>query len=93
MLPEMNSGELTSEQIKVLQEQLKPHFLYLKRLLERMEQRGFNPNDEIFKAAKDVYGRLHSLRVRLHYLGCDPFKREFEAEWKAKGKPSSPWGT
>ena len=45
MLPEMNSGELTSEQIKVLQEQLKPHFLYLKRLLERMEQRGFNPTD------------------------------------------------
>jgi|GEM_PF-2350954 len=86
----MDSGELTDEQIKVLKEQLRPAFLYLKRLVERMGQRGFKPDDEIFKAAKDAYDRVHGLNVRLHYLGCDVSKREFEAERKAKGKPLRP---
>src|SRR5688572_29117496 len=86
----MNSGDLTCEQIKTLQDQLKPAFFFPKSLVERMEQRGFHPDDEILKAARDAFDRLHGLSVRLHYLGCNAFKRELEADRKAKGKPIGP---
>jgi hypothetical protein len=89
----MNSGELTSDQIKALQDHLKPSFLFLKRLADRFAERGFNPEDEIYKAVREAFDKVHSLNVKLHYLGCDASKREREAERKAKGKPFSPWGT
>ncbi len=86
----MDSGDLTSEQVKVLQEQLRPTFLYLQRLVGRMEKCGFNRQDEIYKAASDSYDRVFGLNVRLHYLCCDAQKREREAERKAKGEPFRP---
>jgi hypothetical protein len=89
----MNSGDLTSDQIKVLQDQLKPSFLFLKRLADRFAERGFNPSDEIYKAVREAFDKVHSLNVNLHCLGCDAFKREREAERKAKGLPFNTWGT
>ena len=88
----MNSSDLNSNQIKVIQDQLKPSFVYLKGLVERMAERGFHPDDEIFKAASDAFNRVHALNIRLHYLGCDASRREYEAKQTATGKRRSPWG-
>jgi hypothetical protein len=74
----MKSADLTSEQVDTLKAQLLPHLRYLRQLYLRMEKRGFGPDDELFKAANEAYEKIHSPLVKLHYLSCEAFKREFD---------------
>ena len=66
----MRSRDLTTAQAEALMKQVGRRLRYLGRLCERMNQRGFPPNDELFKAATKAYEALHELHVKCHYAGC-----------------------
>jgi DNA polymerase I-like protein with 3'-5' exonuclease and polymerase domains len=42
----------------------------LHRVLQRMEERGFPPNDELQGLTRETYHKLQQLRMHAHYLGC-----------------------
>jgi len=44
---------------------------YLCRLRERMEKRGFPPNDKLLKLIVAAYNAMHSLTVELQYMSCE----------------------
>ena len=66
----MRSRDLTTVQAETLMKQVGDRLRYLGRLCERMNQRGFPPNDELFEAAMKAYEALHELHVKCHYAGC-----------------------
>jgi hypothetical protein len=56
----MNTDDLTAEQCEKLREQIGPHRLYLRPLLDRMYKRGWSEADELFQlnqGKRQVLGR------------------------------------
>ena len=43
---------------------------YLFRLRQRMDKRGFSPDDPLYQLVVNAYDALHPLTVELHYLSC-----------------------
>jgi hypothetical protein len=66
----MDSSLLTTEQAKVLCEQVRRHLAYLHALRERMVKRGFPPDDKLRQLTEQAYDATHALSVELHYLTC-----------------------
>lgn len=56
----MNTDDLTAEQCEKLREQIGPHRLYLRPLLDRIYKRGWSEADELFQlnqGKRQVLGR------------------------------------
>jgi len=71
----MDSSQLTAEQLEALNKRIAGMVAYLHALQERMERRGFPPNDELYRLTREAHDRVHHLRVTLHYAWCDKTKR------------------
>ena len=66
----MTSDDLTTEQARRVGVVVGRQLNYLGRLRDRMQRRGFPPNDELVVAVTKAYNAIHGLNVRLHYLCC-----------------------
>lgn len=66
----MTSEDLTPDQAKAVGIVVGRHLRYLGRLRDRMQRRGFPPNDPLVLSLTEAYNAIHGLNVRLHYLGC-----------------------
>jgi hypothetical protein len=66
----MGSNDITTKQARQIYESLYPLANYLVRLVNRMERRGFLPNDPLYMKARDAHNETNSLRVELHYMSC-----------------------
>lgn len=63
----MNSHDLTPQQLDELAERIRQMVDYLHHFKERMEQRKFPRDDEIFELTSRAFDRVHHLRMALHY--------------------------
>lgn len=86
MRPPENSQGLTAEQCQLLLERVGPMLLFLRKLLNRVEQLYFPADDQFRREVQEAYDKLHNLRVGLHYMTCNAMKRE-----RAPEKPRRPW--
>ena len=68
----MESADLTREQVEAVLEHVRRQLRYAGRLRDRMNRRGFPPNDPLYVAATMAFNGLHALSVELHYLACSP---------------------
>ena len=66
----MNSDDLTPEQAKRVGEVVGRYLNYLGRLCDRMQRRGFPPDDPLVREVTEAWNATHALRVRLHYCSC-----------------------
>jgi hypothetical protein len=71
MLVRMDSTSIKPRQATLMYGAVKPAVTYLYRLRERMERRGFPPNDKLLKLTDAAYKAVHALAVELHYMGCE----------------------
>jgi Fe2+ transport system protein FeoA len=71
-LPGMDSSELTTKQAGIISEVVARHLGYMNRLRNRMDRVGILPSDELYAAVNAALNAAHSLRVKLHYLSCEP---------------------
>ena len=67
----MNSNDLSKAQAKQMHAALVPTQRYLNRLYERLNARGFSPDDRLYRATVKAQAALGELVMVLHYLGCD----------------------
>jgi hypothetical protein len=58
-------------QAKRIQAALHPSLNYLLRLRERMEKKGFPPNDPYYKHVFCAYDAMQTLVNQTHYLTCN----------------------
>ena len=86
MRPPENSRDFTAEQCQVLLEHIGPMLLYLRKLLNRIEQLGFPAEDSFRREVQEAYNAVHNLRVGLHYMTCNAMKREQTAKQQRR-----PW--
>jgi hypothetical protein len=80
MRPPENSRDFTAEQCQVLLEHIGPMLLYLRKLLNRIEQLRFPADDSFRREVQEAYNTMHNLRVGLHYMTCNAMKREQAAK-------------
>jgi hypothetical protein len=66
----VDSTHLRPWQAKALYAALRPALGFLYRLQQRMEKRGFPPNDKLLRLTANACDALHSLCIELHYLSC-----------------------
>jgi hypothetical protein len=66
----MDSDKLTTEQAGQMRQSLFRLTNYLSRVVTRMEQTGFPPNDPLFKSARRAYHAVCSFYMDLHYHSC-----------------------
>lgn len=67
----MNSRDLTKAQANAVHEQLRPMVGHLHKLQDRMDQRGFPIDDELYLLVKKAREAMDELFIATHYLGCD----------------------
>jgi hypothetical protein len=63
----MDSRQLTAEQAAKTREQLLPSLRYLQALRNRVQQRGFPPDDRLRQLVEQAHDAVHRLIVDLHY--------------------------
>jgi hypothetical protein len=63
----MNADDLTPKQVQRLNDAIRRQLGYLTRLVQRMERRGWEPSDRVFRAALDAQRAMYTLSVHLHY--------------------------
>lgn len=63
----MDTTDLTPEQAADLARRLSPMLGYLVRLTDRMQKRGWSPDDAAYRSAWRARDELHDLCVRLRY--------------------------
>lgn len=66
---QMDSRELTAEQLAKIQEAIAPCRKFLLHLMLRTEEI-FKPSDELYIAAHEAQAAMQSLFVTVHYLKC-----------------------
>ena len=44
--------------------------VYLGALIDRMNRRGFSPDDRLFRRALEAFDKVHALNIELHYMSC-----------------------
>jgi hypothetical protein len=54
-----------------LRQRIRPSLAFLGRLRQRMEHRGFPPDDELYCSVAKAYLAMQELHVRLHYQSCE----------------------
>jgi hypothetical protein len=67
----VNSSALKRWQIAKLKKSVAPMLRYLYKLKDRMQRVGFLPQDPLYQCVERAYNAVHSLSVKLHYLGSD----------------------
>ena|SRR5579859_3854374 len=67
----MNGNNVTKEQAKKMHAALMPALRHINRLMERLNARGFLPNDRLYQASFKVQAAMSELVMTLHYLTCD----------------------
>ena len=70
--------QLTSDQLKIVGASVAKPLRYLNSLQQRMVDRGFVEDDELLAATRKAFDAVYALSVKLHYAGCEAFKRERE---------------
>jgi hypothetical protein len=66
----MDESDITHEQARQLHERLYASLNFLTRLRERMERRGFLPDDPLYALVAESQDAVFRLRMHLHYLAC-----------------------
>jgi hypothetical protein len=66
----MTSPDLKTWQAAKMKAKLAPTLSYLYRVVQRMNQRGFPPDDKLYQITLHTYQDLHHLCMELHYLSC-----------------------
>jgi hypothetical protein len=66
----MPGQQITAAQADALAIKLQPMLGYLNRLLKRMEQIGFPPDDRLLKFTVEARNAMHELTVAVHYESC-----------------------
>ena len=66
----MTCDDLTPDQVAALTASVRRQIRYLGRLRDRMNARGFAPDDRLYRVAEDAFNAVHALGVELHYLTC-----------------------
>jgi hypothetical protein len=66
----MRSNDLTPEQAHAIHERLRPIVAYLLKLEERMEERDFPRDDQLYRMVKQAHDAVHALFLETHELGC-----------------------
>ena len=66
----MDSNDLTRDQAAQIGARIREAMVFVGSLRERMDRRGWNPNDRLYQEAAKAYDALHGLNVSLHYIGC-----------------------
>ena len=64
----MDSSQITTEQAAKLFAVIRPTVGYLSRLVQRMERRGFPPDDQLLQLATAAFDRMYHLSMTLHYM-------------------------
>ena len=64
----MSRGDIQKWQAKRISEALFPATNYLIRLRRRMEQRGFPPDEPLYREVCAAYDAIHRLGMSMHYL-------------------------
>lgn len=62
--------EITKEQPRQLWDKLGPSMRLLQNVYLRLDERGYQPGNELFDAAQKAWESIHSLSIRAHYLAC-----------------------
>lgn len=66
----MRSEDLTREQLEALQSRLSPTLAYLSKLLNRINELGFDPHDKLHGDVVAARDAMQDLCMDLHYLTC-----------------------
>ena len=64
---------------------------YLGKLRDRMNARGFPPNDPLYLAATGAFNAVHALSVELHYMTCAPGTAGNRAKFELKEGEVPAW--
>ena len=83
----MDSHKLSIRQLEQLNEIITRQLRFLGRLLRRMEQLGFPPDDLLYRTSLNAYDGVHRLRVHCHYLCVDRKKQELDPKSAAQNPP------
>lgn len=67
----MHSTHLTRQQADRLRLQVAARLPWLTRLIDRMQQRRFPPDDPVFIAALRAREAMQDLHVAAHYASCE----------------------
>ncbi len=72
----MQREDLTREQIEAIQAKIVAQLAYVGRLHMHMLRAGFPTTDKTFQLVAAAHDAIHRLRIDLHYLECDRFRRD-----------------
>jgi hypothetical protein len=64
----VDSSQITTEQAAKIKDAIGPAFGYLSRLVQRMDRRGFPPDDRLFQLATQAQDRMQHLWITLHSM-------------------------
>jgi hypothetical protein len=86
----MDSTDLSKDQIAPMQERIRQALVYVGAMRERMEKRGFDPNDLLYRQTQRSYDALHGLHMALVYAGCG-MKTTFRPSGRYVVADGNPW--
>lgn len=86
----MTATDLAKDQIAPMQERIRQALVYVGAMRERMEARGFDPNDLLYRQTARSYDALHGLHMALVYAGCG-MKTTFRTEGRYVMPDANPW--
>jgi hypothetical protein len=66
----METRTISPAAADALMRQVLPHLNWLGRVRRRMEQQGFPPDDELYRACSRAWDAMQELHVRAHYASC-----------------------
>ena len=67
----MDYWDVQRGQVLKMAEHLRPAMVYLGKLRSPIEQRGFLPDDKLYRRVSEAYNAMNGLCVTLHYLSCE----------------------
>jgi hypothetical protein len=71
----MDSHDLTPDQCRALAEMFGGMQQELSRVLKRMRERRFAPQDRTLQLTESAFALMQELRMHVHYIGCGQIKR------------------
>jgi hypothetical protein len=80
----MTRDDLTKAQVQQLHATILRYHRFLMKLTDRMNRRGFAPDDPLLVKAFGAQSAIHTLSVELHYLSCDSGAGEPPRQRKAE---------
>jgi hypothetical protein len=87
----VTSDDLTRAQAEAMLASVRRQLRYLGKLRDRMNGRGFQPNDPLYLAATGAFNAVHALSVELHYLTCAPGTAGKRAKFELKEGEMPGW--